>query len=279
MPYLIFDIESSPDVERILASEDAKARESKIDPNRLETRDEVAARVLEGLCKEPNCMPPTRFHVPNTIVALLVNDQLQYITHAAFAARNAKGVDWEANTKGFWDAYNWAQTSYAGGVTLVGFNSMKFDMPVAEICGLAAKLNMSNWFKLGGGTPSYKDPRSRFATALHLDLYYYLNNGGSIGGSLSYWSRLAGLPGKLGTNGGAVAELLKVPSGAELLIDYCSCDVMNTYGLLYRLLYTAGLVATDWKGDVFNDTMAKVFAGRGAECTAFVNFIKADGLF
>ncbi len=270
MPFLICDTETKPDITRLLTTCDWRGRLKG-------SNEEVAAKLMEELCanqKDPtNCFTPARYHTPVVATLLLVNNDMSYIQHAVVAGHDAK-----ANTHKIWECLKTCREKY--GSTLVTFNGLTFDMPMLEVNGLAHGADLSFWYEFD--VKAWLDPRGAIAQTVHLDLYSFLAGKGRIGGDLSYWARLNGLPGKLDTNGAMVAEMIAKANnkaGLDQVIDYNLCDVLNTYGLLYRVLYTMRRVATDWDGPTFLSVAEKLTAGRGDETKKFMDLIHAHGVF
>ncbi len=265
MNYLITDIETIIDTERLIRTE----------ANGLPTAAEYDATVqgiLDVLCAKQEtadqpCFVPARYHAPVVSVLLLVDDLMRYQNHLVIAGRDHKDVT----------ARTWAAIlAQLPSSTLVTFNGLKFDMPVLETCALDYGVSMGGWLKTA--SKPWEDPRHPTSFA-HLDLFNFLSAKGSLGGSLNFWARNAGLPGKVSTSGASVAETIKKLDGLESLSDYCSCDVLNTYGLLYRILYTAGYLSSDYRGAIFEQTMEQMAVGRGTEVKAFMDLYRAQGLF
>ncbi len=265
MNYLIVDIETTIDLERVVRTENEGVPSGT-------TFEGCAEKTLARICSEQGvevkeCFIPARFHAPVVAVLLLVDDQMRYLNHLVVAGRDTKDV-----TRRTWAAI----LAQLGTSTLVSFNGLKFDMPVLEVCALDYEVPIPGWFRVG--VKPWDDIRHP-ASLGHLDLYHYLAAKGNLGGSLSFWSRNASLPGKITTTGASVAEILKKVDGIEALTSYCCCDVLNTYGLLYRVLYCAGLVSADYRGPIFEDTLERMMVGRGSEVRDFRNLYASNGLF
>jgi predicted PolB exonuclease-like 3'-5' exonuclease len=285
MSYLIFDIEGIVDPKRLLRVENPKrGRVTRDDgTSREETDDELVAREVTRICdasKDPAvragevaCFVPVRFHAPTTICLLLVSDAMQYITHSTIALQAANPLfpkvispDFKTNTASFWNSYAWAKQNHPD-CRLVTFGGHGYDLPVLEITALEYGIQLPDWYQFD--VPTYADPRSAFAQKHHLDLSTYLSKG--KGGSLSYYSRLIGLPGKLDTNGSMVADLLKEDGGNDKVIDYCWLDTANLYGVLFNVLYAAGRIAAPYQSNpVFETTVQRVLDGRGPEAKRFM---------
>jgi hypothetical protein len=273
MSYLIWDTETDTAYDRIMRTERPVlgAGESTV---------QAVDRVLKELCDQKNqsydrpCFTPARFHVPNTIGLLQVDEQLRYQRHLVIANRTIDNKpDYAANARQFWNCYNSAYDESNQNLVLVDFNGLHFDCPLMEVAGLENGCDLSRWYAFGN--KSWEDPRGAFAHQRHIDLFAFLSTRAQVGGGLSYWSRLIGLPGKLDTDGAMVQDMLKTADGHQRVADYCMCDVLNTYGLLFHILHCMGHTPTSFTGPVFEDTMRRVAQGRGSELQKFVQFYEA----
>ncbi len=282
--FLVLDTETHIDVPRVLRTLTPTFRNI-ADDTRRETDAECVRRVLQEMCElkkdtsDKACFDPARFHAPNTIVMLGVTDEMQYIGHILINDRKPDGSpDVKKIVQGFWKNYAYFKaTQTYGPLRMTTFNGLRFDLPMLEVNGLEHGCDMSCHYNLGA--KPWEDPRAPLGVDLHLDLYQYLSERSKLGGDLSYWSRLVGLPGKIDSNGGKVAEMLAKLDGTNEVTDYCICDVLNTYGLLFHVLRSMGRVATSYRGPIFEDVMAKMSAGRGTELVRFKQLYESDGLF
>ncbi len=271
--YLIVDIESILARERLLKTYPWRGRFSG-------SEDEVIRQINEDICKvvgkDPNAAPttdcfiPARYQVPATIVALLVDREMGYRGHWILEQTAPGGTPGCKDiTEAFWSLITWAVQSR--GAAVVTFNGLNFDFPLMEVCGLECGTDMRVWFP--EEDKFWTNPRGVGATKVHLDLCYLLGGKNKQGGSLDWWARLAGLPGKIDSHGNDVKSMLERVGGVAEVADYCTCDVLNTYGLLYRTLWTQRLVEHDWRGSAFDQTAAAMAAGRGKEVQRFIEQI------
>jgi 3'-5' exonuclease len=112
-------------------------------------------------------------------------------------------------------------------ITIVGWNSRGFDMPVILARSLRYGLSFP-WYYAG------RDARYRFSTEGHFDLMDFLvDHGATRGYSLNLAAKLIGMPGKMDTNGGDVAEMVAA-GRIEEVISYCLSDVAQTAAVLLR---------------------------------------------
>ncbi len=274
MAYLIYDTESIIDRERLIRTEGLDR------PGVTGDREQLIDKKLEEVCtdkgKEAGCFIPVTYHAPVCAVMLLVDNQLNYMAHRVIAHTKDGKPDFERNTNEYWSLYNQARQSNPGQLTLVDFNGCSFDSPMMEQAGIAYGADLSQWLYLD--TKAWDDPRNRNYFKARLDLYQFLvGRSGNRDGSLNFWSRLIGLPGKLDTEGDSVAALMKAHDGLERVKTYCCADVCNTYGILFQTLHSMRMVTTGWRCPIFHDTIAKMAAGMGPEMQTFQRYCLADG--
>ena len=272
MSYLIFDIEGIIHPQRLL-------RVESLQKGLGDTEDTLVASAVERLCAteklrspDKDCFVPARFHAPTTIAMLLVDDQLRYLAHITAAHRIDHGPDFKKNTETFWQAYAYAKKTYPE-CKLVTFGGTSYDLTVLEVTALEYGIPMPGWMVMD--QPAYADPRNVFSTKAHLDLSTYLSK--SKGGTLAYYSRLIGLPGKLETSGSSVAGMIR--DGAhDQVTTYCWLDVVNLYGVFMNTLWVAGMTPAGYRGNpIFEDVMAKCFAGLGPEAKKFQDHYALNG--
>src|SRR5262249_55972178 len=102
-----------------------------------------------------------------------------------------------------------------------------FDMPVILARSLHYGLSFP-WYYAG------RDARYRFSIEGHFDLMDFLvDHGATRGYSLNLAAKLIGMPGKMDTNGGDVAEMV-AGGRIEEVISYCLSDVAQTVAVLLR---------------------------------------------
>ena len=135
-----------------------------------------------------------------------------------------------------WEAYDHP--------TLVTFNGRTFDIPLLELAAFRYGLNLSGWFAASG--PNYTQPRYRYNTKSHLDLYDVLTNFGAsrFNGGLNLAASLLGKPGKMDVQGHMVQDLVD-EGKVELVNDYCRCDVLDTYFVFLRTQVMMGRLTLD----------------------------------
>jgi 3'-5' exonuclease len=118
---------------------------------------------------------------------------------------------------------------------MVSWNGRGFDLPVLASRGLVHGVTAACFWDTGGENRDFRWSNyiNRFHDR-HVDLMDALSiYGGARGSPLHEVARLAGFPGKLGMEGGAVWESYQ---RGELgaIRDYCEADCANTYLLFLR---------------------------------------------
>lgn len=251
MPYLIFDIETIRDKEFIIESfRQIGGSETP------ETPDETWYRFLAYVGDKHNGFPPHQYHVPVVICAILLDDNTQFLDCKIVAS-----MDIEKNTKEIWDYFS----RYSGTTMFVHFNGLKFDFPVLETMALKYDVPIPWWFQWQG--KRYEIPRRGEETSGQLDLMAYLSPWGRTIASMHVWSKLIGLPGKKEETGKNI-DLLVGGGLLSEVVDYCLTDVLNTTGILLRVLNVAGAVinpGAPWT-DNYAEIARQVVARGGSQC-------------
>lgn len=125
--------------------------------------------------------------------------------------------------------------------TLVGWNSRKFDAPVLAARAFLHGIPFPWYYK----KPRQADPRYRYDENGHYDLKTYLcDYGAASAASLDVFAKSMGLPGKVGTDGSMVAEMVREGRISEVE-SYCACDVAQTTGVLFRTELLRGRITLE----------------------------------
>jgi predicted PolB exonuclease-like 3'-5' exonuclease len=222
--YFVFDIESVADAALI----------SKVHFNgNVPPREAVAAYRQELLVKSDNESDfiPYPFQYPVSVVVgkvapdyslldVVVLDEPEYRPHEI--------------CRKFWQGW----LSYRK-PTLVSFNGRGFDIPMLELAAFRYGISLSEWFATD--TKSFDQPRYRYNTAYHFDLFDLLTNNGAsrFTGGLNLAASILGKPGKMDTKGYMVQDMFDEGRLAEIN-DYCRCDVLDTYFVFLRSLVLTG---------------------------------------
>jgi predicted PolB exonuclease-like 3'-5' exonuclease len=128
--------------------------------------------------------------------------------------------------------------------TLVSFNGRGFDLPLLELAAFRYGISVPGWFQASG--KSFDQPRSRYNTTAHIDLYELLTNFGStrFTGGLNLAANLLGKPGKMDVQGDMVQDMYDAGRLADIN-DYCRCDVLDTYFVFLRTRVLLGQLALE----------------------------------
>jgi predicted PolB exonuclease-like 3'-5' exonuclease len=129
---------------------------------------------------------------------------------------------------------------------LVSWNGGGFDLPVLNYRALANSVSAPRYWEWGDEDRDfrYNNYVNRYHTR-HLDLmdvlamYQPRNNA-----PLDEVARLAGFPGKIGMEGGAVWGQYRAGQ-IQSIRDYCEADVANTYLLYLRFLLLRGVYTAE----------------------------------
>ncbi|MEK6238370.1 MAG: 3'-5' exonuclease, partial [Planctomycetales bacterium] len=128
--------------------------------------------------------------------------------------------------------------------TFVTFNGRGFDIPVLELAAFRYGISVPAWFKNSG--PSWEQPRTRYNTKSHIDLYDLVTNFGAsrFNGGLNLAANLLGKPGKMQVHGYMVQELYN-DGDLKKINEYCRCDVLDTYFAFLRSRVLVGAITLE----------------------------------
>jgi predicted PolB exonuclease-like 3'-5' exonuclease len=137
--------------------------------------------------------------------------------------------------------------------TLVSFNGRAFDLPLLELAAFRYGIGVPGWFQ--GGGKSFDQPRNRYNTTAHIDLYELLTNFGStrLTGGLNLAANILGKPGKMDVQGDMVQDMYDAGRLAEIN-DYCRCDVLDTYFVFLRTRVLTGQLSLDAEQKLIAET-------------------------
>ncbi|MDR0871688.1 MAG: 3'-5' exonuclease [Planctomycetaceae bacterium] len=126
--------------------------------------------------------------------------------------------------------------------TLVSFNGRGFDIPMMELASFRYGISIPEWFAMNAKT--FDQPRNRYNTTAHTDLYDILTNFGAtrFTGGLNLSANILGKPGKIETKGYMVQDMYDEGRLAEIN-DYCRCDVLDTYFVFLRTMVLTGALS------------------------------------
>ena len=220
--YFVFDIESIADP--VLISKVHFA--GKVPP------EEAVRKYRDELLAQHNSdFIPYTFQIPVSVaVAKIAKDfsllDLVVLDEPAFRPHEICSKFWRG-----WLAYHRP--------TLVSFNGRGFDIPMLELAAFRYGIPIPQWFAMD--TKTFDQPRYRYNTKTHLDLYDILTNNGAtrFNGGLNLAASLLGKPGKIDTQGFMVQDMYDAGKLSEIN-DYCRCDVLDTYFVFLRTMVLAG---------------------------------------
>lgn len=225
-----------------------------------EERGPCIQRVRDKACRdqpEANCFMPAHYHRPVVVGMLAIGADGTYIAHQVIDATGENGT--ARLVAKFWGDMAGVANPPVNAKKWVSFNGKNFDAPVMEIWGHRLGVPMPIWFGGGFDVKPWEDPRNKILSSPHLDLMAFLSPqkysaGGS--GSMSYWARTFGLPGKTGVSGADSLKLWDEGRVAELG-EYCMTDCLNTAGILLGVLRAQGQAVAP-RSEAFEKTMLRV---------------------
>ncbi len=125
----------------------------------------------------------------------------------------------------------------AGRYRVVSWNGRRFDLPVLRLRAMLHGVETAAWYRRGDRWNGYA---RRFGEDYHADVMQCLSDdGGTLALGLDETSHLLGLPGKVGADGSAVADLVVAGRIGEVR-SYCDCDVLGTLALYLRWAHLSG---------------------------------------
>ena len=173
-------------------------------------------------------------------------------------------------TRLFWDGWQKYQRP-----KLVSFNGRGFDMPLLELCAFRYGVAIPDWF--AEDARNFDQPRYRYNTAAHFDLYEWLTNSGAsrFAGGLSLAANLIGKPGKMEVAGHMVQDLWDAGKKAEIH-DYCRGDVLDTYFVFLRSRLLAGDIDLKREQALIEHARGWIEA-KAADCPGLTRYLAAWG--
>lgn len=237
--YLVFDIESVADGQLV-----SKIRYPGAG---LSSGDAIARYRAELMEKHESDFIPYSFQYPVSVVVAKVTADFRLLDIVALDDPEFRPhVITEHFWRG-WEAYRHP--------TLVTFNGRTFDIPLMELAAFRYGLSLPAWFDMHGKT--YSQPRNRYNSESHFDLYELLTNFGAsrLNGGLNLAATMLGKPGKMSVQGHMVQDLFAAGKVAEIN-DYCRCDVLDTYFVFLRTAVMIGQLTLDLEQELIADTQA-----------------------
>ena len=174
---------------------------------------------------DQNALPPAPYHQVVAIGALLLDGDYVPKRLGIVGERRSEAVSLQQFVRYLDEAKP----------LLVSFNGRGFDLPVIVARCLRHGVSFHYYYE-------DRDLRYRFSPNGHLDLMDFLSDFGATRAvSLDTYTKLIGLPGKVGVDGKDVGPLVHEGRIQEVY-DYCLCDVVQTTGLLLRVQLLRGLL-------------------------------------
>jgi 3'-5' exonuclease len=264
-PFLVFDIETAPDIELLYDTHEPEL-DFVVDPL-LRWKD---LRVGEAALKKANqTFPQPMFHCVISICAVYVHPETYTImdgfkrtialpeTRAEFLAAEKSLLEafWQFAVKHRDFSRTWYDSLQSDfrmsdfqrrklrpvPVTFCGYNITGFDLPVIEQRSLKHLLRCP--LAEYGRETGYDSYRSRYAVEKSFDLCQYIAGASSFRTGLDVISRAMGLGGKMaGMDGSKVAHGYYVLRQWNTIEEYCAVDVLITYGVMLGVQKFRGLL-------------------------------------
>lgn len=224
--YLVFDTESVADgelVARLRYTLDALTADEAVARFRSELQEKFQSDFIPHTFQIPAAIVVAKVAADYRLIDVVALDEPQYRPHVM--------------TEHFWRGWE-----RYGRPTLVSFNGRGFDLPLLELAAFRYGVSVPGWFS--PSAKGYEQPRNRYNTEAHLDLHDLLTNFGAcrFAGGLNLAANLLGKPGKMDVQGHMVQDLHAAGRQAEI-VDYCRCDVLDTYFVFLRSRVLVGLLS------------------------------------
>lgn len=235
--YLVFDIETAVDGEIV-----SKVRypDEGLSPSAARERfsEERAASNRSDFI-------PHSYHIPVSIVVAKIAKDFSILDVVALDEEQCRP---HVLTGQFW--HGWKAYICPAFVT---FNGRGFDLPVMEAAAYRYGVSIAKWLVPGGRL--HDQPRYRYNSGAHIDLYELLTNFGAapFHGGLNLAASLLGKPGKIDVSGSDVQTMHDQGKIAEI-IAYCRCDVLDTYFVFLRTRVLTGELTLEQEATLVSNT-------------------------
>ena len=235
--YLIFDIETVADgalVSKIQYPKESLAPQAATTRFRAELMEKNGKDILPHTFMIPACVVVAKVGPDFRLIDLVALDEPQYRPHQI--------------VKAFWQGWK----HYSKPV-LVTFNGRGYDVPVLEMAAYRYGMSIPEWFNIGAH--SYEQSRNRYNITSHLDLCDLISNFGAVrqSGGLNLLANLLGKPGKSGIDGSQVQDYFDAGRIQEI-VDYCRCDVLDTYFVFLRSRVLIGRLTLEEEHKIVAET-------------------------
>ncbi len=257
--YLAFDIESVADdvlVAKLRYPGESLAPRAAVRRYRDELMEKFESDFIPYTFQFPVSVAVAKIAADYRLIDLVLLDEPQFRPHVI--------------TDNFWRGWEHYRRP-----TLVSFNGRGFDIPLLELSAFRYGVSVPGWFSQAQKT--YDQPRNRYNTAAHLDLYELLTNFGSarFTGGLNLAANLLGKPGKMDVQGHMVQDMYDAGRLAEIN-DYCRCDVLDTYFVFLRTRVMTGELTIDAEQQIIAETKTWI-EQRAAATPVYEKYLKQWG--
>ena len=261
----VFDIETVPDTDAVpnltgFTDPDVAARRAELDRYHLEA--------TEGR----NAFPRQPFHRV-VAISFLEADIERAGAGEGYVLRELRSggrSDYDEKTllQGFFQHFERLKPR------LVSFNGRTFDLPVLKYRAMVHGIAAPFLHQAGDKWANYS---TRYAADWHCDLLEVLSDyGASARVKLNEICSVLGFPGKFGTEGSQVAQMVDEGRIQEVR-DYCETDVLNTYLVYLRWKLHGGVLTLEGYNRAVADVVAYIEA-EGEKRPHLTAFLEAWGL-
>jgi len=254
--YWVFDVESVPDgnLLHVTVHKDQKT-----------PKDAIEAAKAEALRKSDNERDfiPLPYHLPIVCVVLGLDTSLTASELHVFIAQKFSPFNL---VEQFWDLVGDCEAKF------VTYNGRSYDLPLMELMALRDGISVPHYF---GGKYG---PRNRYADA-HIDLHEFFTNygGAKLYGGLNTLAKALMLPGKSDVDGGQVASLYNLQK-LDVIADYCTEDVLNTYFVFLRSRVLTGTITLAQEAEIRQNSAAYFKSLESGACHSYISKLNNAGL-
>lgn len=235
--YLIFDIETVADgelVSKIRFPGESLSPQAATSRYRKQLMEEFGKDILPFTFMLPACLIVAKVSSDFRLMDLVALDEPHYRPYQI--------------VKAFWQGWK----HYSKPI-LVTFNGRGYDVPVLELSAYRFGLSLPEWFNVAAH--SYEQSRNRYNISSHIDLSDLYSNFGAVrmSGGLNLLANLLGKPGKSGIDGSQVQDYFDSGRIQEI-VDYCRCDVLDTYFVFLRSRVLLGRLSIETEQQIVDET-------------------------
>jgi hypothetical protein len=254
--YLIFDIETVGDgdlIRKVRYPDESLSPREAIQRYRSQLLEETGRDVL-----------PLTFVLPVSVAVAKVSADYRLLDIQVVDAPEFRPQE---IVRRFWQGWQ-----HYGRPTLVSFNGRTYDVPVMEMAAFRLGISLPAWFNVD--SRSFEQCRNRYNQESHLDLQELLTNYGAfrLSGGLNLLANLIGKPGKSGIDGSQVQSLYD-EGRADLINNYCRCDVLDTYFVFLRCQLLLGRI-TAQDEQVLTEQVRTWLQQQAVQTQAFAEYLE-----